>query len=213
MNVFFPFSYIQIMLENITEEGTSTGDPSQEIRDLQSSLDKLIHQFCGFGPVITDLFASWLNFKLKPYLSWGPDPFCTHIEAFTVQWDSPYTYYAYSTFSIIPKVLKKIHQDEATVMPVFPFWSTQMWFTMPTSMRISSIVVLLTDQPIFLPWKLDFQHPLTSKVRPCSAIVSGKVSKQITFLQSLLSSSSRANQNNTKQVLDLNCLSGTSFVR
>ena len=117
----------------------------------QCIFDKLIHQFCGFGPVITDLFASWLNFKLKPYLSWGPDPFCTHIEAFTVQWDSPSTYYAYSTFSIILKVLKKIHQNEATVMLVFPFWSTQMWFTAPTSMLISSIVVLLTDQPIFLP--------------------------------------------------------------
>ena len=43
MNVFFPFSYIQInMLENNGEEGTS--DPSQEVRDLQTSLDQLRHE-------------------------------------------------------------------------------------------------------------------------------------------------------------------------
>ena len=43
MNVFFPFSHIQInMSENNGEEGTS--DPSQEVRDLQTSLDQLWHE-------------------------------------------------------------------------------------------------------------------------------------------------------------------------
>ena len=44
MNVFFPFAHIQIMSENIGEESTSTGDPTQEIRDLQNSIDQLRHE-------------------------------------------------------------------------------------------------------------------------------------------------------------------------
>ena len=36
----------------------------------QCLFDKLIHHLHAFGPVINDMFASCLNFKLKPYMSW-----------------------------------------------------------------------------------------------------------------------------------------------
>ena len=50
-------------------------------------------------------------------------------------------------FSIIPQVLHKIQEDEATVMTVLPLWPTQVWF--PTALH------LLTVAPVLIP-----QHSL-----------------------------------------------------
>ena len=33
-----------------------------------------------------DLFASRLNYRLKPYVSYKPDPGTVAVDAFTVQW-------------------------------------------------------------------------------------------------------------------------------
>ena len=209
--IWISMTYIPGKANIESDEGSRVFNENTEWALPQQIFDKLIHHFRSSGPVITNLFASRLNFKLKPYISWGPDPFSVHVDAFTIQWNSPYTYYAYPPFSIIPRVLKKVHQDQATVLLVFPFWSTQMWFTTLMSMLVSSIVVLPEDPPIFLPFRPDFRHPMTSKVRLCSAIVSGRVSKQTTFLKSLHNLSSTANPRHTRQISDLSCLSGTSF--
>ena len=210
--IWISMTYIPGIANVESDEGSRIFNENTEWALPQQIFDKLIHHFRSFGPVITDLFASRLNFKLKPYISWGLDPFSVHVDAFTMQWDSTYIYYAYPPFSIIPKVLRKIHQDQATVLLVFPFWSTQMWFTTLMAMLISAVVVLPEDPPIFLPFRPDFRHPMTSKVRLCSAIVSGKVLKQTTFRRNLHNLSSTASQNSIKHLSDLNCLSGTSFV-
>ena len=97
-------------------------------------------------------------------------------------------------------------------MLVFPFWSTQMWFTMLISMLVSNIIVLPTEPPIFLPWRPEFRYPLACKVRLSTAIVSSRISEQVRFHQSLLNMSLTINQENTKQISDQNCLSGTNFV-
>ena len=38
------------------------------------------------GPFDIDLFASYLNYKMKPYVSWGPDPYATYVDAFSIPW-------------------------------------------------------------------------------------------------------------------------------
>ena len=53
----------------------------------QQVFDALVTKHRSFGPVITDLFASHLKYKLKPYMSWGPDPYCCHVDVFTMKWD------------------------------------------------------------------------------------------------------------------------------
>ena len=58
-----------------------------------------------------DLFASRLNFQLKPYVAYKPDPEAHAINAFHVSWKE-YTFYAFPPppppFSILQRVLQKI---------------------------------------------------------------------------------------------------------
>ena len=58
----------------------------------QYVFDDLVKHFkeLGFPPVVLDLFASCANYKVFPYYSWNPNPFCAHVDAFTTHWHSPY---------------------------------------------------------------------------------------------------------------------------
>ena len=48
-----------------------------------------------------DLFASRLNYQIKPFVAYQPDPEAMAINAFTISW-KPYCFYAFHPFSIIP---------------------------------------------------------------------------------------------------------------
>ena len=74
----------------------------------QSIFDTLCHRFRAFGPFVIDLFASRLNYKIKPYYSWIPDPYSTHVDAFTISWSSPYSLFAHPPFSLWTKVVRKV---------------------------------------------------------------------------------------------------------
>lgn len=60
----------------------------------------------GVKPNI-DLFASSLNYKVKPFMAYQPDPEPFSIDAFTLSWES-YLCYALPPFSLVPLVLQKI---------------------------------------------------------------------------------------------------------
>ena len=172
----------------------------------------MLEVFRSHGPVVTDLMASRLNYKIKPYYSWGPDPFSVHVNCFTIKWDSPYVYYAYPPFSIIPLLLQKINLDQATVLTVFPLWPTQVWFNRLISLLISHIHILPTDPPVFLPWDPTRPHPLQKTMLLCTAVLSGNVAKQETFQKSLLTSSSMPKLTNIKKLVGQKLQSGERFV-
>ena len=49
-----------------------------------------------------DLFSSRLNYQLRPFVAYQPDPEAIAINAFSISW-KPYIFYAFPPFSIIPK--------------------------------------------------------------------------------------------------------------
>ena len=59
-----------------------------------------------------DLFASRLNYQVKPYISWKRDPEAIAVDAFSIPWDTEF--YAFPPFSLIGQVLAKI-QGEGSV--------------------------------------------------------------------------------------------------
>ena len=67
-----------------------------------------------------DLFAYRLNYRLKPYMSYKPDPGALAVDASTVHW-SQYVFYAFPPFSVIMRVLQKIQQDQTTGLVVVLF--------------------------------------------------------------------------------------------
>jgi hypothetical protein len=79
----------------------------------------------GFSPNI-DLFASWLNYQVKPYVAYTPDPEAYAIDVFHLSWRM-YKFYAFPPFCIIHRVLQKVKKDQATGLIVVPYWPTQAW--------------------------------------------------------------------------------------
>ena len=62
---------------------------------LDLSTSELITKKLGQPEI--DLFASYSNAKVACYYSWKPDPGAAHVDAFTVSWSGPLTYF-FSTF-------------------------------------------------------------------------------------------------------------------
>ena len=60
-----------------------------------------------------DLFASRLNYKVKPYASYQPESEVFAINAISFSWNA-YEFYAFPPFCVIVKALQKIAQDRAT---------------------------------------------------------------------------------------------------
>ena len=118
-----------------------------------------------------DLFASRLNYQLKPYVAWAPDPEAKYIDAFTLDW-SNFMFYAFPPFSILGQVLRKIEYDRAKGILVLPNWQTQAWF--PLLRR------LLITEPLTLNWHPDLvglpfqqgQHPPGKKLQLMACFLS-----------------------------------------
>ena len=150
---------------------------------IEWSLSKEVFQsiLSHWGPFHMDMFASRLNHKVKDYVAWRPDPGAAFIDAFCVNWE-PYFFYAFPPFSLIPRCLTKIENDQATGVLIVPYWTTQSWFT--------PLLNLLVDNPLLLP-QLDNllllphtgeQHPLRKKMRLMACKLSGQASSRDKFL-------------------------------
>ena len=119
-----------------------------------------------------DLFASRLNFQLKPFVAWMPNPEASFTDAFTINW-SDCLFYAFPPFSILSQVIKKIEYDRATGILIVPNWPTQAWF--PLLHR------LLLKEPLRLPWRGDLvslwfkqgPHPLGRKLQLMACLLCG----------------------------------------
>ena len=121
-----------------------------------------------------DLFATRINKQFPCFVSFKPDPEAFAIDAFTIDW-STYTFYAFPPFSIISRVLRKIQDDNAMGLCVFPNRPTQPWF--PRAMRMmvkSSIIIKASQNSLFLPTKPEEKHPLFKKLQLIVCLLSAK---------------------------------------
>ena len=88
----------------------------------------------GVSPNV-DLFASWLNFQIQPYVSFHPDPSGIAINAFHMSW-KPYLSYIFPPFCLISRILQKIQEEKATVVAIILQWPTQIWWSHLISLSI-----------------------------------------------------------------------------
>ena len=152
-----------------------------EWRLFSSCFDEL----CGlFGVPCMDLFASRLNFQLRKFVSWKPDPLACHVDAFTLSWGDGRLYYVFPPFSLLGRVLRKVEQDQALVLLVAPVWESQVWFP--------KLLHLLAEAPVLLPkWCLSLPqdenrvHPLGSQLALAGMLVSGDPLRRQAFRQGL----------------------------
>ena len=160
-NIWLTAAHLPGHLNVLADERSRIFDDKTEWKLNASVFQSIVREF---GKPAIDLFASRLNFQLKPYISWKPDPEACHVDAFTLDW-SNIVFYAFPPFSIISQVIKKIEVDGATGILIVPDWPTQAWY--PLLWR------LLLAEPLRLNWQHDLvilpfrpgPHPLGKKLQ------------------------------------------------
>lgn len=136
-----------------------------------------------------DLFASRITHQLPMYMSRYPDPESLAVDAFSQNWNK-WTVFIHPPIVLLPRILQKLRQDNASGILIAPHWPGQPWFPL--------IIELLTDYPamipmtastITLPFDKEEVHPLWKTLKLAAWPVSGVVSQQQAFLRRCAGSS------------------------
>ncbi|XP_068680072.1 uncharacterized protein [Montipora foliosa] len=126
-----------------------------------------------FGYPDIDMFSSRLNFQVKCYVFWEPDPNAYAVDAFTLDWGE-YFSYMFPPFRVIPQVLQKIEEEQAKVFLIVPQWETQAWYPKLARMLVAKPVLLPQSSNIVnLPFNPAKKHPLWKKLRLMGCLLSG----------------------------------------
>ncbi|XP_047990684.1 uncharacterized protein LOC125229783 [Leguminivora glycinivorella] len=154
-NILIFASYINTT-ENIADpESRKIVNPDTEWELSNRAFESILHRF---GKPTIDLFASRSNAKCQNFVSWKPDPDAIAVDAFTINWSENY-FYAFPPFSLILKCLRKIVDDQAKGILVFPYWPSQPWFPLLQSL-ISSEIMFLNPNKNLLHSHYRDCHPL-----------------------------------------------------
>lgn len=162
-------SYIQSK-QNIEADAESRRLPTDTEWELADWAFSSINE--SFGPFDVDLFASYLDHKCRDYVAWRRDPGAMAIHAFTIKWSSKF-FYASPPFSLIPRILQKILDDEAEGVIVVPYWSTQCWFPLIQRMQTQSPIIFTPNKTLLLSPSRE-GHPLQNSLTLAAIRLSGR---------------------------------------
>ena len=169
--IWITAAFVPGKLNTVADKCSRKFNDNLEWKLKENIFEKLVHLW--ELPTI-DLFASRLNFQIKRYASWQPDPEAAFIDAFSFTWAGEYVY-AFPPFNVISHVLQKIQIEKTEALMIVPLWTTQVWF--------SRILQLATDFPrllpkhsIYLPHMPEMKHSLQDKLQLVAMKLSGKAS-------------------------------------
>ena len=135
------------------------------------------------GQCEIDLFASRINYKLRNYISWRPDPGASAIDAFMFDWNHT-KLYIFPPFRFLGKILKRISLEKVQAVIIMPFNIANK--------LASQVIRLLIDYPFLLPYQslylpqdLSITHPLGTKLRLIACSLSSLPGKNREFLNQL----------------------------
>ena len=174
--------------------------------DIEWALDQnVFEKLLGYYPDMKmDLFASKLNAKLKTYVSRYPEENSFASDAFTLSWKG-FFFYIFAPFSLLPRILRKIEEDETEAVLLAPLWPTQPWWPHLIRLIKGPCYLLPKVQNILkLVYKPEVKYPLT-KMRLIAFYISGKPCENEAYLkQAKISSSShgaKAHESSTIHIL------------
>jgi hypothetical protein len=132
-----------------------------------------------------DIFASSWNTQLPIFISWLPQPGAWMTDAFTLNWKYVRSY-SFPPFSLIPRCLSKLIQDQATTVMITPLWPTQSWFPILLELAVDLPRMFYPEQDLLTSPLGEF-HQLTASrsIRLVAWRLSGVVSIAEGFRQRL----------------------------
>ena len=119
-----------------------------------------------------DLFATRLNTQLSTFVSYRPDPKCTVVNAFHLDW-SKLDFYAFPPFVCLNRVLQKIYQDKAKGIVIAPDWPSQPFYPSIIAMSIKTISIAPRETNLYLPNQPAVKHPLGKTLKILACLVDG----------------------------------------
>nr|CAH7765682.1 unnamed protein product [Callosobruchus chinensis] len=169
-NLFIFASYINTK-ENFVADTESRSSHFETEWELNDKYFKQI--ILNFGPPNIDLFASRINSKCDLFISWHPDPDAFKVDAFTVNWKK-FKFYAFPPFSMILKTLQKIIGDKAEGIVVVPYWPTQPWYPIFTSLLKLPPLYLQAKKDLLLSFNKSQPHPLWPQLILVAGLLSSR---------------------------------------
>ena len=154
-------------------------------------------------------FASRLNFPLKSFISWGPDPEAMELDAFTVNWNRWINVYAFPPFGQIWKAICKLEEDLVDGLFILSNW--------PTAVRFPQMMRLLTGRLISVPkgkrtlqlMHTDSAQPLHRRLQLLAMTLSGKPSKHKDIMDELRRSSTKREYASYLKIWKVFCIKET----
>lgn len=172
-NISLTASYINTS-DNVVADSLSRGE---QINSEWKLHEKYFTRICKkFGSPDIDLFASNANKQVKQFYSWFPDSNSLGVDAFLCSWDFVLPY-AFPPFSMVPKILQKIKNDNAKIILVVPNWPSQPWYPLYHSLCISETIRLGPDKSLLYCPLSRRNHPIKS-LELIAAILSGRPSNK-----------------------------------
>lgn len=167
-NIWLYASYVNTR-ENFADAESRKINPDTEWELSDLAFQSITRRF---GRPEIDLFASRINAKCERFISWKPDPDAAVVDAFTIKWNSIF-FYAFPPFTLILKCLRKIIDDEATGIIVFPNWPSQPWFPLMKELLVSEILFLNPNEHL-LQSHFREHHRLHANLTLGAALLSGR---------------------------------------
>lgn len=168
-NLWIFASYIPSKENEVADFESRRLEPETEFELNQSAFTKICKTL---GTPEIDLFASRVNTKCEKYCSWKRDPGALWVDAFTVNW-SPWFFYAFPPFTLIPKILKKIFNERARGILVVPNWPSQSWY--PRCMEMFESPPIIFKPNVNMLFSSDRKpHPLWHQISLVAGISSSR---------------------------------------
>jgi hypothetical protein len=114
-----------------------------------------------FQPVI-DWFASDANAQLPRYFTWklSTQSAAEGVDAFTVAWNVA-PGYMFPPFSLIPRIIRKLCDDQAKVLLVHPQWPGALWYPSLQAITLTQKSIPQSADVLRYPEHPDLRHPMT----------------------------------------------------
>ena len=146
--------------------------------------DAIFQEICKiFGQPDIDLFASRLNYKIKPFCSWSPEPGAAFVDAFTVKWSDFTLPFIFPPFSMVARVLQQLDQYKMRAIVVLPWWPTQSWFgTFSRMIMDVPRLIKVKRGTLSLKHNLALVHPMVGKLHLIAVKLSATASDVEAFL-------------------------------
>ena len=118
----------------------------------------MVTVFQARWPVMVDLFATSLNYRLPVYFSPFVDPMVVGTDAFLQRWDGLQAY-AFPLFVLIQQVLSKFRTCKGTLLTLIsPYWTQRDWFPDLLSLCVAPLIVLPSRTDLLRQPHLHYLH-------------------------------------------------------